>query len=547
MIFADAISEGRPIRLFNAGNHSRDFTYVDDIAEGVVRAVRRRRDARPGLGPGGPRPRHLGGAVPDLQHRQRRPGPAPRLHRRARAGARATGRSARTCRCSPATCPTPGPTAPGSRPPPAGAPRPRSRTASPASSPGTATIPAGNPGLPARRPAVTAAAGRPARRRLRRAARLGDGRGLGEGRAMGRSAASIEGAPFGAVVPAPAGYLPPCVRAVIEEAAQAGLGRCPRPSRPHDPATPALVAVVRDEAPRLPGFLAHYRRPRGHPLRHRSTTARPTRRRALLAAAPDVDALRRRPAVPRQAGLGQRADRAHGLRPLVPARRRRRAAGLRRRAGRRPAGPRPRRARRASPRPAASGGCAACSSTSTRRGRCSRRSAREAGLARAGGAGPAVRRRRLCRGALPRAGLAQGRAATARLRLRPRADQVPAVPIRAGELVSSPHHLYPYPENYRSDCFLGLLHDKFGPGFRAKAERAAAEGNYWRQSLEYRATLAALDRDPGLALAYPGSRRYRAPADLVAAGLIAPIPWAGRPRLLARLAGWRRRRAVACA
>ena len=129
----------------------------------------------------------------------------------------------------------------------------------------------------------------------------------------------------------------------------------------------------------------------------------------------------------------------------------------------------------------------------------------------------------------------------------PELTKYPLFHIHAGELVSSPHHLHPYPENYRSDCFLGLLHDKFGPGFRAKAERAAAEGNYWRQSLEYRATLAALDRDPGLALAYPGSRRYRSPADLVAAGLIAPIPWAGRPRLLARLAGWRRRRAVACA
>jgi len=39
MIFADAISEGRPIRLYNAGRHSRDFTFVDDIAEGVVRAA----------------------------------------------------------------------------------------------------------------------------------------------------------------------------------------------------------------------------------------------------------------------------------------------------------------------------------------------------------------------------------------------------------------------------------------------------------------------------------------------------------------------------
>jgi UDP-glucuronate 4-epimerase len=39
MIFASAIAEGRPIRLFSAGRHSRDFTYVDDVAEGVIRAA----------------------------------------------------------------------------------------------------------------------------------------------------------------------------------------------------------------------------------------------------------------------------------------------------------------------------------------------------------------------------------------------------------------------------------------------------------------------------------------------------------------------------
>jgi UDP-glucuronate 4-epimerase len=38
MIFAEAISEGRPIKLFNHGRHSRDFTFVDDIADGVIRA-----------------------------------------------------------------------------------------------------------------------------------------------------------------------------------------------------------------------------------------------------------------------------------------------------------------------------------------------------------------------------------------------------------------------------------------------------------------------------------------------------------------------------
>ena len=58
------------------GRHSRDFTYVDDIVEGVIRAADRDRDARPRLGPGRPRPGDFGRALPHLQHRQRRPGRA---------------------------------------------------------------------------------------------------------------------------------------------------------------------------------------------------------------------------------------------------------------------------------------------------------------------------------------------------------------------------------------------------------------------------------------------------------------------------------------
>jgi UDP-glucuronate 4-epimerase len=37
--FTRNILAGKPIDVFNYGNHRRDFTYVDDIAEGVVRAV----------------------------------------------------------------------------------------------------------------------------------------------------------------------------------------------------------------------------------------------------------------------------------------------------------------------------------------------------------------------------------------------------------------------------------------------------------------------------------------------------------------------------
>lgn len=39
MLFADAITEDRPIKVFNGGDLARDFTYIDDITEGVVRVV----------------------------------------------------------------------------------------------------------------------------------------------------------------------------------------------------------------------------------------------------------------------------------------------------------------------------------------------------------------------------------------------------------------------------------------------------------------------------------------------------------------------------
>jgi len=40
-LFTRNILEGKPIDVFNHGHHRRDFTYVDDIAEGVVRAAER--------------------------------------------------------------------------------------------------------------------------------------------------------------------------------------------------------------------------------------------------------------------------------------------------------------------------------------------------------------------------------------------------------------------------------------------------------------------------------------------------------------------------
>ena len=38
-LFTDAIVNNKPIQVFNYGNHRRDFTFVDDISEGVIRTL----------------------------------------------------------------------------------------------------------------------------------------------------------------------------------------------------------------------------------------------------------------------------------------------------------------------------------------------------------------------------------------------------------------------------------------------------------------------------------------------------------------------------
>jgi UDP-glucuronate 4-epimerase len=46
-LFTKAILEGKPIQVFNQGNMERDFTYIDDIVEGLVRVVNQPAQANP--------------------------------------------------------------------------------------------------------------------------------------------------------------------------------------------------------------------------------------------------------------------------------------------------------------------------------------------------------------------------------------------------------------------------------------------------------------------------------------------------------------------
>jgi len=55
-MFTKNIIEGKPIDVFNYGNHRRDFTYVDDIVEGVIRTLDHVAEPNPEWDPANPDP-----------------------------------------------------------------------------------------------------------------------------------------------------------------------------------------------------------------------------------------------------------------------------------------------------------------------------------------------------------------------------------------------------------------------------------------------------------------------------------------------------------
>ncbi len=343
--------------------------------------------------------------------------------------------------------------------------------------------------------------------------------------------------------PAPAarapgpGYVPPYVRRVREEAAQARIVALSRAARPFDPETPVLIAVVRNEAAVIGDFLAHYRGlgvERFALVDNGSTDAT----HALLAAAPDVDLYGvARPFAGKQGWVNALIARyghdrwylhvdadEHLVFDGVPGRGLAELAALAAARGLR-------RVRGMLVDMYAPGPLLAVPPAA------GRRLGERFRLFDGDGYEEALCLERISRKGGPRRRKFSLRGDT----FDPELTKYPLFHVRAGEVVASPHHLHPYRENYRSDCFLGILHYKFRDGFLAKAERASAEGNYWRGSLEYRRYLEVLARDRGLRLDYPESRAYGGPGDLVAAGLIAPIAWEERRTLLRSVAALGRR------
>lgn len=83
---------------------------------------------------------------------------------------------------------------------------------------------------------------------------------------------------------------------------------------------------------------------------------------------------------------------------------------------------------------------------------------------------------------------------------RPELTKYPIFQLSSREVFANPHHIWPYEENFKSDCYLGVLHFKFLPEILLRIEEALEKANYWDGSLEYRCYAKILREDPELSL-----------------------------------------------
>ena len=109
-LFTDAILRGQPIKLFNHGRMRRDFTYIDDVVEAVVRLVDRPPRGDPSWSGAAPDPSRSPAPWRLYNIGNNQPVEVTASGRADRAGAWPQRATASCCRCSPATCRKPMPT-----------------------------------------------------------------------------------------------------------------------------------------------------------------------------------------------------------------------------------------------------------------------------------------------------------------------------------------------------------------------------------------------------------------------------------------------------
>lgn len=108
---------------------------------------------------------------------------------------------------------------------------------------------------------------------------------------------------------------------------------------------------------------------------------------------------------------------------------------------------------------------------------------------------------------------------------RPQLSKYPMFRLDRGDVFADPHFLWPYEKNFSSPCFLGLLHFKFLPGFSKKIDRAVREGNYWKNSFEYRCYKLALSTNFQLQFICDITESYLDSESLIRNNIISRIEW----------------------
>lgn len=116
----------------------------------------------------------------------------------------------------------------------------------------------------------------------------------------------------------------------------------------------------------------------------------------------------------------------------------------------------------------------------------------------------------------------------------PQLTKYPLFRLRPRDTLVSPHYIHP-PLIGEDPCWIALLHFKFDADAAERIADAVRQGQYWRDSYEYRVYQDAITRFPGFTLMDERSRRYRGPADLVELGIIEQVPKPKVPRLFRRV------------
>jgi len=108
---------------------------------------------------------------------------------------------------------------------------------------------------------------------------------------------------------------------------------------------------------------------------------------------------------------------------------------------------------------------------------------------------------------------------------RPEMTKYPLFKLKNNDVFANPHHIWPFHDNFKSPCYLGVLHFKFLPGLIERIKRAIDGNLYWDNSIEYRCYNATLSSHPALSLYCEISERYESPETLARHSLVEPVPW----------------------